>query len=754
MSKEKIKFRWSGRGLDKKDLFGKSDPFLVISRANETGQYVPVFKTEVIKKTLDPDWALAITTTQALTNGDYLRPMLFECYDWNKSGRHDFIGSFTTTLQDMKDGMTEWELINKAKKSKKKSYKNSGVIVLRSIEFYEEPSFLDYIAGGMEMNLLLAIDFTASNGNPTYPNSLHYNNPSKPNEYAQAIQAVGEILLNYDSDRMVPVYGFGAKVPPNYQVSHCFALNGNESDPEVYEIQGILQAYYQSLNSVSLYGPTIFSEIIKVAAAYAGNHCTQEDQQYYILLIITDGVINDMDQTIDAIVGANHLPLSIIIVGVGTDDFEKMDILDADDEPLCSSSGVFCKRDIVQFVPYRKFHNNPAALAAETLEEIPEQVVSYMMGQGITPNEMSVGIQFQPREVQPEIIETITTTTSVAPNFEAEPEYISPSPITTVPQNQGNQGYPPQHGSNQTNNRLSQGFTSQHGGYPPQNYQNTERPQTNSNGNQVYPPQHGSNQSYPPHGSNQGYPPQDPGYPPQGNHDGYPPQNQGYPPNNYLNGRPQTNSNGNQGYPPQGNQGYPPQHGSNQGFPPQHGSNRGYPPHHGSNQGYPPQNQESNRHSQGYPPQHESNQGYPPQNQQNNQYSQGYPPHGSNPGYPPQGNNQGYPPQHGSNPGYPPQGNNQGYPPQHGSNPGYPQNYQNTGRPQTNSNGNQGYPPQHGSNQGYPQHGSNQSYPPQHGSNQGYPQNQGNPYGTKQDQTLPGMPSYLGRQGNTGYPPY
>ena len=49
-----------------------------------------------------------------------------------------------------------------------------------------------------------------------------------------------------------------------------------------------------------------------------------EDQaggSYFILLIITDGVISDMPQTCEAIVNAAILPISIIIVGVGDADF-------------------------------------------------------------------------------------------------------------------------------------------------------------------------------------------------------------------------------------------------------------------------------------------------------------------------------------------------------------------------------------------------------------------------------------------------
>lgn len=52
------------------------------------------------------------------------------------------------------------------------------------------------------------------------------------------------------------------------------------------------------------------------------------------------------------------MPLSILIIGLGDDDFSKMDILDADDQPLKSSSGEFMARDIVQFVEFDRIENN------------------------------------------------------------------------------------------------------------------------------------------------------------------------------------------------------------------------------------------------------------------------------------------------------------------------------------------------------------------------------------------------------------
>lgn len=68
-------------------------------------------------------------------------------------------------------------------------------------------------------------------------------------------------------------------------------------------------------------------------------------------------MITDLDQTRTAIVNASKLPMSIIIVGVGGADFDAMEFLDGDDGVLRSPSGEPAVRDIVQFVPFRKFQN-------------------------------------------------------------------------------------------------------------------------------------------------------------------------------------------------------------------------------------------------------------------------------------------------------------------------------------------------------------------------------------------------------------
>ncbi|XP_028112658.1 protein BONZAI 3-like [Camellia sinensis] len=126
---------------------------------------------------------------------------------------------------------------------------------------------------------------------------------------------------------------------------------------QVEGIEGIMAAYGSALRNVALAGPTLFGQVINTAAEIAGRSLSQDSSKYFVLLIITDGVLTDLQETKDALVMASDLPLSILIVGVGGADFKQMEILDADNgHQLESSTGRIATRDIVQFVPMRDVH--------------------------------------------------------------------------------------------------------------------------------------------------------------------------------------------------------------------------------------------------------------------------------------------------------------------------------------------------------------------------------------------------------------
>ena len=223
-----------------------------------------------------------------------------------------------------------------------------------------------------------------------------------------AIGAVGNIIEDYDSDKLFPVLGFGARIPPDGRVSHEFYVNGHPTNPYCEKISGVLLAYRSCIRSVQLYGPTHFAPTIQHVSRIARNF--MDGSQYFILLIITDGVITDMEQTKSAIVDAAFLPISIIIVGVGCADFAKMDELDGDTVRLTDQFGRKACRDIVQFVPFRNIYNasnanNPATrahLAKEVLAEIPDQFLGFMKSRNLVPHHIGRNIVPAPSNLPPD----------------------------------------------------------------------------------------------------------------------------------------------------------------------------------------------------------------------------------------------------------------------------------------------------------------------------------------------------------------
>ena len=66
-----------------------------------------------------------------------------------------------------------------------------------------------------------------------------------------------------------------------------------------------------------------------------------------MLLILTDGWINDMEKTKHLLVKCSELPISVIIVAVGDADFDQMYELDGDRGSISDMNGNRCKRDVV-----------------------------------------------------------------------------------------------------------------------------------------------------------------------------------------------------------------------------------------------------------------------------------------------------------------------------------------------------------------------------------------------------------------------
>ncbi|KAE9461794.1 hypothetical protein C3L33_06310, partial [Rhododendron williamsianum] len=103
------------------------------------------------------------------------------------------------------------------------------------------------------------------------------------------------------------------------------------------EVEGVECITASALHYVALAGPTLYGQVVNTAAEIASRLISYNSSK----LIITDGVVTDLQETKDALVRASDLPFPVLIGGVGGADFKQME----------SSTGTVATRDIVQFVP-------------------------------------------------------------------------------------------------------------------------------------------------------------------------------------------------------------------------------------------------------------------------------------------------------------------------------------------------------------------------------------------------------------------
>ena len=292
------------------------------------------------------------------------------------------LSTINTSIKELTDKTKEGEIYF----SKQLSL-NDKLNIYNYSSIKEEITFLDYIYKGMKLGLDIGIDFTGSNYAPDEPRSLHYcGNMEKRNPYERAILSCATIMANYDYDKLFPVYGFGAIIKGQKSASMCFNINF-KNDPNIKYVENILKEYRNCMDKIYFSGPTYFSPIINKVVEEIKKQ--NDIFEYHVLMILTDGIIEDMEETIEALVEGSFYPLSVIIIGIGEYDFKKMEQLDGDEIPLISKKGVKRQRDLVQFVPFNKFEGNENKLSQEVLDEIPRQVIEFYTLNFIYPDSIN-----------------------------------------------------------------------------------------------------------------------------------------------------------------------------------------------------------------------------------------------------------------------------------------------------------------------------------------------------------------------------
>jgi len=161
-------------------------------------------------------------------------------------------------------------------------------------------------------------------------------------------------------------------------------------EAEARGIKQVLERYKRFFDlGITMHTSSTIEVVVESAAKYATwemKHGAMSGKQVYytILLILTDGDLQNIAKTKKEIVNASQTPLSIVIVGIGHGDFGDMRYLDDFSE---QTYGNFTGRDIVQFVEFSAYKNSQHDLNRAVFEEIPDQLVEYFQSKGIMPND-------------------------------------------------------------------------------------------------------------------------------------------------------------------------------------------------------------------------------------------------------------------------------------------------------------------------------------------------------------------------------
>jgi hypothetical protein len=145
----------------------------------------------VVKSDLNPKWEETRLNLEAVCNGDMGRSMKVVVRDHKRGGKHSEMGEFETSMQRFVDSKEEGGDIDEdvAFTLRRNDKKVGNVLVLQAGVLLEQrrddfveapqaqtpshprpqtksprPEFIDYLTGGCQISLAVAIDFTASNG--------------------------------------------------------------------------------------------------------------------------------------------------------------------------------------------------------------------------------------------------------------------------------------------------------------------------------------------------------------------------------------------------------------------------------------------------------------------------------------------------------------------------------------------------------------------------------------------------------------
>jgi hypothetical protein len=375
---------FSARNLAVGGCFNSPNAYLIVNRyVGDSTLSRRVVETEPVRSE-DPNWI----PIRGLNLGDLAGPKLQDkvvCLEVMNRGAcsRKVVGSSDVSVLDLMMAEETHRPLMLYKRSDV-SIGPVGEIYCTDYTWHSGMNFEDFLAEGYRIRLILAVDFTESNGDPSSETSHHYTDSNIPNPYVFTFLCITEVLRSYtDTDGGFEAFGFSAVHNKKAMKMFPLGLRG-----EVFgDVKDIISSYKNALSVVKLGSKAKLAPVVKHAAQQAKDE-GMPNKLLYVLAILCDGDVDDVDETIEELVNADEAPLFILLFGIGERGEEKSfsPLLQV---PLTSIKNPkkVIRRKLVHYCPMHTLHHeSKAAVTKDSLGDLPLMVEDWAWWRGIKPS--------------------------------------------------------------------------------------------------------------------------------------------------------------------------------------------------------------------------------------------------------------------------------------------------------------------------------------------------------------------------------
>jgi len=285
-------------------------------------------------------------------------------YNIKENVRHTFLSSLVVAPNSIYERPLNPKINNSELLSIKLTKINYGA------QSKKNESIFDYLTVGLKLSCFVSID--CSQGTNKQKIEKSYKN------YKKIINSIKDKIANYTKDEYF-IYGYGANLR-NRDISnelYKYIFNINLEEDKSIHFANFIQIYENCLNYIISEKKVCLSLMVKKITKDIFRFY---DERYYNIFFIlarelTDA--SDKQNTIDAFIESGYLPLTIIIIGEGENNFESMKELFGK-KIKQSSNGMLKNRDNIIFMNFSDdFNENSELLAEWCLREISKQMLCF-----------------------------------------------------------------------------------------------------------------------------------------------------------------------------------------------------------------------------------------------------------------------------------------------------------------------------------------------------------------------------------------